>query len=364
MNGTQRNPGALFAVLAEHTARMAERIGARETAERLHLVQKLIARLPHKYLPAATRDELRAAGVAMASEGHSPAEMRALQDTLVGLFDHACAAGVLSRHPLREKGEGPPGELAAPEAALVVGLSPPQVESIRQLLAPLRVAVHADSTHAEALESVRWFPFAFVLATMPPVAPTRFLETVRAQGSLCRGAGLVMLVKPAQEREAGHFVGRGANRVIGLCDLAGRLPAAITELGTVSERTRVRLTVEVDLDDGRSETWQSENVSATGMLLRTGTSAPIGSEVELHFTLPGDALPIHLRAQVVRGTTFAREDFTGLAVRFLSFVGEGQHRLEMLLHRRPQPGHNGQNRATSGTATTTTTRDRGRPSRQ
>jgi len=334
VNGTRQNPGALFAVLAEHTASTAERIGARETAERLHLVQDLIARLPHKYLLAATRDELRAAGVAMASEGRSPAEMLALQETLVELLGRARSARDPGANPFRDAEDGGPGPIAVPEAALLVGLPPAQFEVIRDLLVPLRVTTHPVSTHAEALESVRWFPFAFLLATMPPVAPTRFLEAVRAPGSLCRSVGLVLLVKEALEREAGHYVGRGANRVLPLSELTERLPAAITELGAVSERTRVRVPVEVDLDDGRrNETWQSENVSATGMLLRTPTSVPAGSEVDLHFTLPGDDLPIHVRAHVIRGTTFAREDFTGLAVRFLSFVGEGQHRLEMLLRR-------------------------------
>jgi HAMP domain-containing protein len=334
VTGAQRTLGALFAIVTEHTAWLVERVGARETSERLRGVQELIARLPHKYLLAANRDEIRSAGLAMAREGRSQAEMRALNDTLLGLFERACAAGALSSNPLRDRGEHASHPPAAPEAALVVGVPQPQVEAIRDLLGPLHVEVHPVSTHTEALESVRWFPFAYVLATMPPVAPTRFLESVRVQGSLCRTAGVVLLVRGALEGEANHYVGRGANRVIPLGDVDGRLPQAITELGAVSERTRVRLAVEVDLDHGRRcETWQSENLSASGMLLRTSTPAPIGREVGLHFTLPGDDLPIHVHARVVRGTTFAREDFDGLAVHFLSFVGEGQHRLELLLRR-------------------------------
>jgi hypothetical protein len=69
------------------------------------------------------------------------------------------------------------------------------------------------------------------------------------------------------------------------------------------------------------------------MLLRTPKEIDKGTEVDLHFTVPGDDLPIHVRAKVVRNTTFGREDFTGVGARFLSFVGEGRHRLELFLRR-------------------------------
>jgi hypothetical protein len=70
------------------------------------------------------------------------------------------------------------------------------------------------------------------------------------------------------------------------------------------------------------------------MLIRTSEELAKGTEMDLHFSVPGDSLPIHVRAEVVRRTTLGREDFSGLGVRFLSFVGEGQHRLELFLRRR------------------------------
>jgi hypothetical protein len=142
----------------------------------------------------------------------------------------------------------------------------------------------------------------------------------------------------APEREvdgAVRFVGRGVNRVLTTADIGERLPGLLTELGTVSERVRVRVQVHVDLNEGaRSETWLSENISLSGMLVRTTAEEAKGTELGVEFKVPGDDLPIHARAEVVRATTFGRESFSGLGLRFLSFVGEGQHRLELFLHSR------------------------------
>jgi hypothetical protein len=335
MSHAQQNLETLFDLLERYIAELRSKLGPTKANQNLGLVRELIASLSHKYLLAASWEEIKAAGRVMKAGGRSKKEMRSLQETLLDLLDEAQRAGVLLVHPLRNPGDRPASMKTTPEAALIVGpIQEDHVEAIRTLLDPAGIAVLAEPSHAAALDRIAWFPFAYIISSLPTVAPIDYLESVRASGSLCRNAGLVLLVSDDQEEAASTFVGRGANRVVPLSGIGMQLPLVVSELGVVSERTKVSLVVEAELGDGqRCEEWQSENISATGMLLRTTSEQAEGSELVLHFNLPGDDLPIHVQAEVVRRTTFAREDFTGAGVRFLRFVGEGQHRLELFLRR-------------------------------
>ncbi len=327
----------LFTAVAQFSASLRNKLGTEAAGARLQLMRELGARLPRKYLLTASREEILAAAKTLIGEGRTPDELRTVHSTLGSLFDELVRAGALPHNPLREADPGGTSRGAGtpPEVLLAVRLPAGDVEKATRLLEPMGIAVHAESSHQDALDSVAWFPFGFILSTVPSVAPIPFLQTIRAPGSLCRSAGVILLAKDHMVKETTVFIGRGANRVVAVHNLETHLPDIVTELGMVSERTKVRLRVHVDLDgDRRSELWHCENISATGMLVRTQSDAAKGAEVKLHFTIPGDDLPIHASAVVVRGTTFAREDFPGLAVRFLSFVGEGQHRLAMFLGKR------------------------------
>jgi hypothetical protein len=326
----------LFTAVSHFGAALSRQLGTATASARLELCREVCTRLPRKYLLSASREELHAAMRSMLEEGRSEQEMRTVQLTLAGLIDELARAGVTACNPLRDADGGEPAAGSGPpEVLLAVRLKPDQVDLTRRLLEPIGVGVHAEPGHREALDRVGWFPFTFVLTTLPSVAPVPFLDSMRGTGSLCRTAGVILLAADRHVEEAAVFIGRGANRVIPVSKLETGLPDVITELGMVSERTKVRLRVYVDLDKGRrSEVWQSENVSATGMLMRTSATVDHGSKVNLQFTVPGDDLPIHAQGVIVRSTTFAREDFPGYAVRFLSFVGEGQHRLALFLGRR------------------------------
>ena len=302
--------------------------------EQLRLVQDLVARLPHKYLPAATRDEIKAAGRAMMGEGRSKEEMKALQILLLDLFDRFAQTGVVAGSPLRghDFSSDHGGQVA--DIGLAVCFPPGRLEHIRELLVPIGLALHAEASTRAAMDRLTWFPFSLILTAFPIEAPARFLEAVRAPTSLCRSAGVVIAVGDDQLKSAQVYEGRGANRVVAMSTAAERLPQIHAELSMVSERIHCRIPVQVAVDGGRrSEMWRCENMSGSGMLLRTDADLAKGRQVELHFTVPGDDLPIHASAEVVRSTTFGREDFQGLGVRFLSFNGDGQHRLELYLRR-------------------------------
>lgn len=335
MGAERQALSGFFNTLAACRDALREAVGPEQAAARFALVRELVARLSHKSLLAASKREIQSAGRTMIGEGRDREAMRTLQTALVDFYDRACAAGVVARHPIRDPEEGPGSSSSVPEVALVVGLPGGVVTAVAELLEPAAIAVRVDSSHQSALEAMGWFPFRVIVCSLPPVAPIGFFDAIRAPGSLCRSAGVIVVVRDGQADQAVSFVGRGANRVIAVSDLAGGLPAAVAELGVVSERVRVRVPVEVYREGkGEPEPCHSENISSTGILLRTRIELLVGEEVDLRLTAPGDDLPIQVRAQVVRHTSFGREDFSGFGLRFLSFVGEGQHRLGLFLGRR------------------------------
>jgi len=77
---------------------------------------------------------------------------------------------------------------------------------------------------------------------------------------------------------------------------------------------------------------QSEDVSLTGMLIRTSEEFPIGSEVRLEFSLEENQEPIVCQAEVVRYTQPIVEEIRGMGVHFLTFEEDGRERLEELFN--------------------------------
>ena len=76
---------------------------------------------------------------------------------------------------------------------------------------------------------------------------------------------------------------------------------------------------------------QSEDVSISGMLIRTSEEFPVGSGVRLEFALAEDQEPIACQAEVVRYTQADVAQTRGMGVHFLSFEVNGRERLERFL---------------------------------
>ncbi len=108
--------------------------------------------------------------------------------------------------------------------------------------------------------------------------------------------------------------------------LRSRVKEGLSPAPGVAQRVVVRM--EVQLGSGkRLRLCQSENLSASGMLIRTGEEYPIGSKVGIEFVLPGDEEPVRGQAQIVRHTQPEIEEARGIGVRFVSLEENGEARL-------------------------------------
>jgi len=113
-----------------------------------------------------------------------------------------------------------------------------------------------------------------------------------------------------------------------------KLRKNVTEVLFPVQRAGQRIVVrmEVQLGTGRLlRLCQSENLSVSGMLIRTSEKYPIGSTIRFEFVLPEDDEPIRGEAQIVRYTHPDVEMLPGIGVRFLSFEDEGRQRLERFI---------------------------------
>ncbi len=115
-------------------------------------------------------------------------------------------------------------------------------------------------------------------------------------------------------------------------------------------RSSVRLLVQLDatIDDGEvARMCQTENLSKSGMLVRTRAPLPVGTDVAVQFLFPGDPavseadLPggyafVEGRARVVRHTDPQREPVVGMGLHFLNLEEHGKRLLHRFLDGRQQ----------------------------
>jgi hypothetical protein len=219
-------------------------------------------------------------------------------------------------------------------SALIFGVDVAAFQSISSRLR--RVGYISDwvGTSAEAIDLVTLLPFDAIVALFPLVDTTsrQFLGAVRRPDGPCRSAAVVLLARDEHLDEANHLVGQGVNAVFPLADAAELLAAKLRSLVEVAPRFPLRVMSRLrGRMAGTSTLCQTENISATGMLMRGDQHLPVGGEVHFELTLPGDTKPLRGTGLVVRHTFERRERVSGLGIRFVTFEEDGQVRLQLYL---------------------------------
>ena len=209
---------------------------------------------------------------------------------------------------------------------------------IADTLRQIRVDLHRVRWDQTTLELVQGTAFDVVIIGYPVSrdALIRFLAAARDKGAACRRAGLVLITETPHSDSAQALVGKGANRVVPVDDLEGRLVTAIEELARPAARLPVRIPARVQLfASGRPLRLmaQIDNISTSGMLLRGVTQFPVGTTFGFEMVVPDEAKPIRGTAEIMRLTDPRREEVNGVGARFVSFEGSDRLRLEMFIDR-------------------------------
>lgn len=221
---------------------------------------------------------------------------------------------------------------------LVIGVDAAVYAKIAPVLERVDFEVDRFPSAAGVLDLVERIPFMVLIAGFPlPDLPVQeLLDAVRRPGSPCRRSPLLLVASAAELEHAASYLGRGANRVVSLAETDERLQSVVSELLQVAPRSSLRtmLRIEVRLGDDRTLILcQTENLSATGMLIRTERRFPVGTELAFEFTLGEDRRPLKGKAEVVRHTLLGRDPASGMGLRLVSFEGDGEARYLDFLHR-------------------------------
>ena len=221
-------------------------------------------------------------------------------------------------------------------SALVVGVDAAAFQGLAARLR--RVGFISDwvASGGEAQDLLSLLPFDAVIAVYPvaDITTKQFLSVMRRAEAPCRNAAVVLLAPEAFLGDAMEFIGLGANAVLPLAEAVELLPAKLRELIDAAPRYPLRVMSRIRGKvglSGATTLCQTENISITGMLLRGDQHVPVGGEVHFELTLPGEGKSLRGTGQVVRHTFEKRERVSGLGIKFTSFEGDGQVRLQTYL---------------------------------
>jgi DNA-binding response OmpR family regulator len=222
------------------------------------------------------------------------------------------------------------------QTALIVGFSTEQSDRLAVALRDAGLFASSAATARSALDWVALLPFdAVVMAhPLPDLASQDFIAAVRAPGSLCRQTALVIVAPTERRDEATRFLSEGGNRLVALEDGPPKVAETIRGLLQIKPRFSVRAAsrLKVQLPLGTVLLLcQTENVSVSGMLLRTDQDYPLGTMLAFELRIPGESTPVRGFGVVVRHANTSRERIDGIGVRFSSFETGDKGRLEAQL---------------------------------
>ncbi len=171
----------------------------------------------------------------------------------------------------------------------------------------------------------------------------KVVHELRAPGSPSRDAAILILAEPDQVDAARALKSHGVNRVMLVSDPPEIIRAQMTTLLDVAPRATVRLPTNLESalgNTGRELFCQTENLSMSGMLVKTRHRPQLGSTVVFKIDLSDPVGTIFGRGELVRHATPDQGSVDGLGVKFLSFAADGAQMLQDYLdglNREPDP---------------------------
>lgn len=219
---------------------------------------------------------------------------------------------------------------------LVTGVDDPVYNTVVNVLSPLGFDIHRAPWDKYLNDHVQITPFDVIIVGMKPSGDglELFFKSMRTRGSACHHAGVVLVAPHQVEDLANKFVGHGANKVVSEREVSSKLQDIISELLGVAPRipviTNARIKIYVEGKPIQSFC-QTQNLSATGVLVRGFDHYPQGAKIDFEISLPTDTAPIRGSGTISRRTERRTERVEGLGIKFTSFHGTDQRRLAEFL---------------------------------
>lgn len=202
------------------------------------------------------------------------------------------------------------------------------LEQLEDLFNESAVDVQVVDDPRRALSLIATFPLELVLVEHP--LPDGSLPGFVAEISE-RATGDPKIVVLADEDALAGLLDAVGDRwpVIGYGDprtFRSRVAAHLRQWPRRPHRLMVRIEVKVGAAGG-SRLAQTENISESGVLIRTKDKAPIGSKVDLEFSFPEEPGPIRVSGEVVRHAKGQDQQVEGMGITFTQLTMEAAEKL-------------------------------------
>ena len=200
------------------------------------------------------------------------------------------------------------------------------VEALEPLLARETVEFNQVASGEACVVLASTTPYDLILAQLPldDMSAPRLLAGLRAYGSPSQEARIFLLASGGQAQAADALRHQGVDRVM-LSASTSEFRYAVADALGVALRTSARVLVNLHVATGDSrstQVYETENLSTTGMLLRTGHPLAVGTEFAFDLCLEEGDSVLQGTGRVVRHTVPDHEKVCGMGVMFSDF-GEG-----------------------------------------
>jgi hypothetical protein len=218
---------------------------------------------------------------------------------------------------------------------LVVGVEP-DLFDIGPILSRTCFEVYLAKDGKDAIDVSTQHSFSLIVVyhPLPDMRLEEFNAIRRGHDSASARSQLLVLSEDSRLEEAFERAGKGPGVVLSIPTLVYEVESEL--LGVAARvATRLLIRLDVQLQEGTIVVvGKSEDVSRTGMLVRTSRSYPLGTMVRFETVLPGDPRPVQGEAKVIHHTLVGIERAPSLGLKFISFKNRGFKRLRAFVRRR------------------------------
>jgi CheY-like chemotaxis protein len=178
-------------------------------------------------------------------------------------------------------------------------------------------------------------PYDLILAQLPlmDMSAPQLLTSLRAYGSPSLEARILLLASSGQAQAAEALRYRGIDKVALSASMDEFRNSVAKALGiALRSSTRVLVNLHVDLGDSLStQVYETENLSRTGMLVRTAHPLAVGTEFEFDICLAAPESVLQGTGYVVRHTVPDRESVHGMGVEFSDLARSSADDLDLFV---------------------------------
>jgi Tfp pilus assembly protein PilZ len=219
---------------------------------------------------------------------------------------------------------------------LVAGIGRDPFEGLAPVLDRQELDVVRVATPENSIELAGAEIFDLIIFSADPEEATlkEVVGMIRDLSAASCKASLLVLAEPGSVDVARSLIGRGVNRVMLLADPPALIGRQAADLLDIAPRADVRFSTRLrtSLADGAEEVLgEVVNLSGSGILVETATPFKLGEHVVISIHIGDRDELISAKGKVVRRAVRERGGVDGVGIRFLSFAGAGEVRMNAVL---------------------------------